>query len=243
MDVAFEDSDEARLEGVEPADVLAWAAARFAPRLGFAFGFGPEGCVLLDLIGRHRLDVDVFTLDTGLLFPETHALWRRLEQRYGLIIRSVHPEQSVDAQARTHGDRLWERDPDRCCDLRKVQPLARALRGHDAWITAIRREQTPLRAHARIVERDRVHGLVKINPLAGWTRSQVWDHLTTHDVPVNALHALGYPSVGCIPCTSAVAGGEDERAGRWRGQGKTECGLHARPRTIGVSPTSEGAAR
>jgi len=243
VDAAFRESDQLRLEAADAVDVLAWAAARFAPRLAFAFGFGPEGCVLLDLIGRHRLDVDVFTLDTGLLFPETQALWRRLERRYGLVIRSVQPELSVDAQARALGDRLWEREPDRCCHLRKVQPLARALRGHDAWISAIRRDQTPARASARVLDHDPVHGLVKINPLAGWTRARVWDHLTTHDVPVSTLHARGYPSVGCIPCTSAVAPGEDERAGRWRGQGKTECGLHSRPRPFAVSPTPEGAAR
>lgn len=241
MDVALQETDE-RLSSAEAADVLAWAAERFAPRLAFAFGFGPEGCVLFDLIARLGLDVDVFTLDTGLLFPETHALWRRLEQRYGRTIRAVHPEQSVDTQARVHGDRLWERQPDRCCFLRKVQPLARALEGHDAWISAIRREQTAARAGARVLERDPVHGLVKINPLAGWSRARVSDHLTTHGVPVNTLHAYGYPSVGCVPCTSRVAPGEDERAGRWRGQGKTECGIHSRPRTNGDLPI-EGAAR
>jgi phosphoadenosine phosphosulfate reductase len=242
LDVVLRESEEQRLEAADAAHVLAWAAERFAPRLGFAFGFGPEGCVLFDLIARGGWDVDVFTLDTGLLFPETHALWKRLEQRYGRAIRAVHPEQDVDAQARTHGDRLWERAPDRCCHLRKVQPLARALRGHEAWISAIRREQTAARADTRVLEHDRVHGLVKINPLAGWTRARVWDYLTMHDVPVSTLHAHGYPSVGCIPCTSPVAAGESERAGRWRGRAKTECGIHSRPRTFDVPPSTEGAA-
>jgi phosphoadenosine phosphosulfate reductase len=243
VDVAFRESDGAQWEGADPEDVLAWAAARFAPRLAFAFGFGPEGCVLFDLIARRGLDVDVFTLDTGLLFPETRALWRRLEQRYGRTIRAVLPARTVDEQARDHGERLWERAPDRCCDLRKVQPLASALRGHQAWISAIRREQTADRASARVVERDPVHGLLKVNPLAGWSRPQVWDHLTTYDVPVSTLHARGYPSVGCLPCTSPVGAGEDERAGRWRGRAKTECGLHARPRTFDTLPNTEGAAR
>jgi phosphoadenylyl-sulfate reductase (thioredoxin) len=243
VDAALRESDVERLESADAADVLAWAAERFAPRLGFAFGFGPEGCVLFDLIARQDLDVDVFTLDTGLLFPETRALWKRLEQRYGRTIRAVHPDQGVDAQARDHGERLWESSPDRCCHLRKVGPLARALGVHDAWISAIRRDQTAARAQARVLEHDPVHGLVKVNPLAGWTRARVWDHLTTHDVPVNALHAHGYPSVGCIPCTGPVAPGEGERAGRWRGQGKTECGIHSRPGTNGVFPTSEGATR
>lgn len=235
--------DDGRLEAADAAEVLDWAALRFAPRLAFAFGFGPEGCVVFDLIARHGLDVDVFTLDTGLLFPETRALWHRLEDRYGRAIRAVHPEETVDEQARTHGDRLWERAPDLCCQRRKVEPLARALRGHQAWISAIRREQTAERSSARVVEHDRVHGLVKVNPLAGWTRAQVWDHLTTHDVPVNTLHAAGYPSIGCLPCTSAVRAGEDERAGRWRGRVKTECGIHGRPRPSGVTETTEGATR
>lgn len=240
MDVA--ESEEEQLESADAADVLAWAADRFAPRLGFAFGFGPEGCVLFDLIARLDLDVDVFTLDTGLLFPETRTLWRRLEQRYGRTIRAVHPAQTVEEQARAHGEALWESAPDRCCHLRKVEPLARALAGHDAWLSAIRREQTASRAQARVLERDPVHGLVKINPLAGWPRARVWDHLTTFDVPVNTLHAHGYPSVGCLPCTSRVAPGEGERAGRWRGLGKTECGIHSRPRPD-IAPATEGAAR
>jgi phosphoadenylyl-sulfate reductase (thioredoxin) len=243
VELATTETEIERLETAEAADVLAWAAERFAPRLAFSFGFGPEGCVLFDLIARHDLDVDVFTLDTGLLFPETRTLWRRLEQRYGRTIRAVHPAQTVEEQARAHGDALWERAPDRCCHLRKVEPLTRALRGHDAWISAIRRDQTAARAQARVLEHDAVHGLVKINPLAGWTRERVWDHLTAHDVPVNVLHAHGYPSVGCLPCTSAIRPGEGERAGRWRGRGKTECGIHSRPRTIDVFPTTEGATR
>ncbi|HSB61564.1 MAG TPA: phosphoadenylyl-sulfate reductase [Vicinamibacteria bacterium] len=226
-----EDTDEAAegLDGRPAGEVLSWAADRFAPRLTFATGFGAEGCVILDLIARHGLPVDVFTLDTGLLFPETYALWQRLEQRYGLAIRGVRPAQSVEEQAAGHGDRLWERAPDRCCGLRKVQPLREALRGFDAWITAIRRSQTADRAKVRVVERDERYGLVKVNPLAGWTSEDVWSYVRAHDVPVNPLHARGYPSIGCWPCTTAVRPGEDARAGRWRGTGKTECGLHARP--------------
>ena len=135
-------------------------------RITFATGFGAEGCVLIDLVARHRLPIDLFTLDTGLLFPETYALWRRLEARYGVVIRAVRPLESVEEQARSHGDRLWERDPDACCGLRKVEPLRSALRGFDAWITAIRRDQTPERASAGIIERDSRYGLVKVNPLA-----------------------------------------------------------------------------
>ena len=225
MEIA--DAAEA-LEGRSPADVLAWAAGRFAPRITFATAFGAEGCVLVDLIARHHLAIDVFTLDTGLLFPETYALWRRLEERYGLTIRAVRPELSVDAQAAVHGAALWERMPDRCCEIRKVAPLRRALSGFDAWITSIRRDQTTDRSVARVVERDLQFGLVKVNPLAGWTGEDVQRYVRVHRVPVNPLHARGYPSIGCMPCTTAVAAGEAPRAGRWRGREKTECGLHAR---------------
>jgi len=218
-----------RLEGQPPSEILRWAATRFTPRLTFGTGFGAEGCVLVDLIARHRLPVDVFTLDTGLLFPETYTLWRRLEERYGFAIRAVRPAQSVEQQAAAHGERLWERAPDRCCGLRKIEPLREALRGFDAWITAIRRDQTADRGAARPVEVDARFGLVKVNPLLGWTSADVWSYIRAHDVPVNALHARGYPSIGCWPCTSAVGPGEGARAGRWRGRGKTECGLHARP--------------
>ena len=216
------------MEGRSPADVLAWAAGRFAPRITFATAFGPEGCVLVDLIARHHLPIDVFTLDTGLLFPETHALWRRLEERYGLTIRAVRPELSVEAQATVHGAALWERMPDRCCGIRKVAPLRRALSGFDAWITSIRRDQTSDRSVARVVEWDLRFGLVKVNPLAGWTSEDVQRYVRVHRVPVNPLHARGYPSIGCMPCTTAVAPGEALRTGRWRGREKTECGLHAR---------------
>jgi thioredoxin-dependent adenylylsulfate APS reductase len=215
------------LEGWSAEAVLAFAAERFAPRITFATGFGAEGCVLIDIIARHRLPVDLFTLDTGLLFPETYALWRRLEERYGVVIRAVRPEQTVEEQAAAHGDELWSRDPDRCCALRKLEPLRRALAGFDAWISAIRRDQTPDRANVGVVEPDRRFGLVKVNPLACWSARDVWAHVKAHDVPVNPLHHDGYPSIGCVPCTSRVHPGEDPRAGRWRGRAKTECGLHA----------------
>jgi phosphoadenosine phosphosulfate reductase len=218
-----------RFRGRPPVEVLAWAAERFAGRVVFATGFGAEGCVLIDLVARHRLAIDLVTLDTGLLFDETYALWRRLEERYGIVIAGKRPEQTVYEQAKAHGDRLWERDPDRCCALRKVEPREALLAGRDAWITAIRRDQTRSRASAQPVEADPLHGLVKINPLLSWSAADVADHVRIHDVPVNPLHARGYPSIGCAPCTSPVVAGEDPRSGRWRGREKKECGLHARP--------------
>lgn len=222
------DADAAALEGQPALAILTWAA-RFAPRITFATGFGAEGCVVIDLIARHQLPIDLFTLDTGVLFPETYALWRQLEARYGVTIRAVRPAQSIDEQAASHGPALWTRAPDRCCELRKLGPLRAELARYDAWITAIRRDQTADRANAKIVEADRKFGLIKINPLAAWTHKDVWRHIVTHEVPYNPLHDQGYPSIGCAPCTSPVGDGEDPRAGRWRGTGKTECGLHVLP--------------
>jgi phosphoadenylyl-sulfate reductase (thioredoxin) len=219
------------LEGRPPAEVLAWAAGRFAPRITFATGFGVEGCVLVDLIARGGLNVDLFTLDTGVFFPETYALWQRLEERYGVKVRAVRGEQP---------ERLWETDPDRCCELRKVVPLRRELLGFDAWVSAIRRDQTGNRAAARVVEPDAKFGLVKVNPLSAWTSREVWNYVAANDVPYNPLHDAGYPSIGCAPCTTAVAPGEDPRAGRWRGRGKTECGIHAQSSVEDSGPSASG---
>jgi phosphoadenosine phosphosulfate reductase len=226
------DAWAAELEGRPAEEILASAAARFAPRLGFATGFGAEGCVLVDLAARHRIALDLFTLDTGQLFPETIALWRELESRYDVTIRGVRGVASYsDADE-------WTVDPESCCERRKVRPLRAELARLDAWVTAIRRDQTPDRAAARVVEWDAKFGLVKVNPLAAWTAADVASYVEKHDVPTNPLHARGYPSVGCIPCTSPVAPGEDPRAGRWRGRAKTECGLHSRP-VPPVLPTPE----
>ena len=219
-----------RFEG-RPVDALAWAAERFPKRVTFSTGFGAEGCLIIDLIARHQLEIDVFTLDTGLLFPETYALWRRLEERYGLTIRAVRPAATVAEQAETHGEALWDRDPDLCCQLRKVAPLRQALADKDAWVSAIRRDQTKERASAQLVEWDERFALVKLNPLAAFTHADVWSYLREHHVPVSPLHEQGYASIGCHPCTSPVEAGEDPRAGRWRGRPKTECGLHARPQS------------
>ena len=222
------------LEHASVLETLTWAVQRYGDGLTFATGFGPEGCVLIDVIGRHGLPIDIFTLDTGLLFPETRALWKRLEDRYELTIRGTRPSQSVDEQTQTHGDKLWERAPNRCCELRKVIPLKAELARADAWVTAIRRDQTPERSNALVVEWDEKFEMPKINPLVRWTKEDVRAYIHTHDVPYNPLHDKGYPSIGCLPCTTPIAIGEDERAGRWRGIAKTECGLHGP-----VLPTAE----
>ncbi|HXE81273.1 MAG TPA: phosphoadenylyl-sulfate reductase [Vicinamibacterales bacterium] len=217
----------AQLEGAPVDEILQWAADTFGPRVTFGTGFGVEGCIIVHTIGTRRLPIDIFTLDTGLLFPETMELWRTLEQRYGVVIRAVRPAQTVEQQALHWGPALWARDPDQCCRLRKVEPLRTALAGKEGWITAIRREQTPARASAKVVEIDARFGVVKINPLVHWTHKEVWRYVFAHDIPYNLLHDNGFPSIGCWPCTSPVAEGEDPRSGRWRLHRKQECGLHA----------------
>ncbi|HET8542129.1 MAG TPA: phosphoadenylyl-sulfate reductase [Anaeromyxobacter sp.] len=219
----------AAFEGAPPEEILAAASLRHPGRIALACSFGAEDCVLVDVVGRTPVPVDIFTLDTGFLFAETYALWTRLEERYGVRIRAA----KADLPAVEPGlPPPWERDPDACCAARKVGPLKAALAGLEAWVTGIRRDQTADRANAKPFEWDARFGLVKVNPLAAWTSEDVWRHVRAHDVPTNPLHARGYLSIGCAPCTSPVRPGEDPRAGRWRGREKTECGLHAdRPRS------------
>jgi phosphoadenylyl-sulfate reductase (thioredoxin) len=219
----------AELDGAGAEDILAWAAESFAPRVTFGTGFGVEGCILVHMIAERRLPIEIFTLDTGLLFAETIELWRKLEARYRIRVRAVRPAQTVEEQELHWGPQLWAREPNQCCHLRKVQPLRKALAGMDAWISAIRREQTSQRAAAPVVYRDERFGVVKVNPLVRWTTKDVWKFVFAHDVPYNLLHDNDYPSIGCWPCTTPVADGEEPRSGRWRGLGKSECGLHVQP--------------
>ena len=216
----------ADLETAPAAEIVKWAATEFSGRLTFATSLGIEDCVVTDMIARQGLPIELFTLDTGLLFPESYALWQQIEGKYGLKITPVIPERTVEEQAQFEGPELWTREPDRCCDLRKMQPLQRRLSAFDAWITAIRRDQTPDRANAPVVGWDGRFGLVKINPLVRWTSDDVRAYVREHDVPYNPLHDRNFPSIGCVPCTSPVLPGEDPRSGRWRGTEKTECGLH-----------------
>jgi phosphoadenosine phosphosulfate reductase len=219
-------------EGQSPLDVLRWATETFSPRLGMATAFGAEGCVLLHMLAGLRdetgRDLYIFNLDTGYQFPETLALRERFQDKYGLTIHLEGSPQSVAELEAENGGPVWTTDTDRCCHLRKVLPLKSVMDRNlfDAWITAIRRDQTPQRASAGIVERDRKFGIVKVNPLANWSKGDVWKYLIANDVPYNPLHDQGFPSIGCWPCTKAVRPGEDDRAGRWSGQAKTECGIH-----------------
>jgi phosphoadenosine phosphosulfate reductase len=213
-------------ESWEARDVLAWGFRTYGDALQIASGFGVEGMVLIDIAIRIQRNLRVFTTDTGFLFPETYALMQRVEQRYGIQVERLQPALSPEAQANLHGPSLWRRNADQCCALRKVEPLREKLCTLQAWATAIRREQTPSRAQARKIEGDAKFALVKLNPIADWTSEQVWEYVRQHDVPYNALHDRGYPSISCTHCTRAVLPGEHPRAGRWAGQEKTECGLH-----------------
>ncbi len=216
------------VESWSAEELLDWALHRFERRIAIASAFGPEGMVLLDIATRLRSDVHVFTLDTGLFFPETYELINEVEQRYGIEIERVKPALTLDEQATTHGPSLWLQSPDRCCQMRKIEPLRRKLSTLGAWVAAIRRDQTPDRAHAQKVEWDAKFGLVKINPICDWTSERIWDYIRSNDLPYNVLHDRGYPSIGCEPCTKPVRQGDDPRSGRWAGFAKTECGLHQR---------------
>ncbi|MCL6595184.1 MAG: phosphoadenylyl-sulfate reductase [Firmicutes bacterium] len=223
---AWLDGANAVLEPMTPQAVLAWAVDRHGERIALASAFGAEDMVLIDMLARLGRPFRLFYLDTDVLFPETYALVERVVERYGVRPERVRPLLTLDEQARQYGDALWAREPDRCCALRKVEPLGRALSGLEAWITGIRRDQTPQRRTARRLEWDGAHGLYKFNPLAPWRSQEVWDYIRANDVPYNPLHDAGYPSIGCTHCTRPVAPGEDPRAGRWSGFDKTECGLH-----------------
>lgn len=209
-----------------PQQVVQWGFATFGDKIEMATGFGAEGMVLLDIALRVRPGLRVFTTDTGFLFPETHDLKSRVESRYGIRIEELRSKLTPEKQTRIYGAELWKRDADQCCNLRKVEPLRTKLATLRAWITAIRREQTAVRATASKIEWDEKFGLIKLNPIADWTHKQVWDYITRHDVPYNPLHDRGYPSIGCTHCTRSIQPGEDLRAGRWAGLDKTECGLH-----------------
>jgi len=209
-----------------PQELLQWAFKTFGNGVEMASGFGVEGMALIDMATRLNPKLRVFTVDTDFLFPETYDLIERVERRYGLQVERLRSTLTPEDQAEIYGAALWKNNPDQCCSLRKVAPLTEKLSGLRAWITAIRRGQTPVRAKARKIEWDEKFQLVKINPIVDWSSEQVWNYVRSHGVPYNPLHDSDYPSIGCTHCTRAVRSGEDARAGRWAGSQKTECGLH-----------------
>lgn len=209
-------------------EVIGWGLSEYGGELAIASSFGAEDVVLIDIAASIAPQFRIFTLDTDFLFPETYDLIGRIEQRYGIGVERTRSEFTPEEQARVMGESLWTRQPDVCCNLRKVEPLTKKLAGLKAWITGIRRDQSPARANSRKIEWDARFGLVKLNPLADWTWDDLWQHIKARGVDYNPLHDRNYPSIGCTHCTRPVAPGEDPRAGRWSGTSKTECGLHVK---------------
>lgn len=232
-----------RIEGHSAEEVLAFAHERFGDRIAFASSFGAEDVVVIDLIARHAPGLRIFTLDTGRLHEETYDVMERIRRRYGLRIESFFPErQTVETLERDKGYYSFRESLDNrkeCCRIRKVEPLGRALKTLDAWITGLRREQAVTRTSVSKLQLDESNpGLWKLNPLADWTQEQVWSHIRDHDVPFNALHDRDFPSIGCSPCTRAVLPGQDVRAGRWWWETpeQKECGLHGGKKSPPASP-------
>ena len=215
-----------------PRDVLQWAADKFSPRAAISSAFGPEGLVIIDIAQRKvEPRLPVFTIDTGFLFKESNELIGKIEGEYGIVVERLHPELTPERQAEKYGPELFRREPNQCCHMRKVLPLQKKLTELDAMITGLRRSQTESRQCAKVLQLQETpegHRYLKINPLAAWSKEEVWWYIVSHQLHYNALHDFGYPSVGCTPdcCTRPVNGDDHERSGRWAATEKKECGLH-----------------
>lgn len=215
-----------QLEELSLEDFLRWSADTFGDRLVQVTSFGPTGMVILDHLLRVAPAARIVTIDTQFLFPETYAVWEEVERHYGIRVEAFGSQLSPQAQEEIYGPRLWDLEPDACCYERKVRPLEAALAGQAAWITGLRRDQSSTRAQVPLLSWDLRNNLFKLSPLAGWTRDEVWSYIRANRVPYNRLHDQGYASIGCTHCTRPVSNGAQERAGRWAGKMKTECGLH-----------------
>jgi len=212
-------------------EILRWSWERFNSRAAIGTSFQGAGLVMMHLAKLSGLSFPVFTLDTGLLFSETIELKKRLEDFLGIEIEGVHPDLSVEQQNEAQGPELWNHNPDLCCTMRKVLPLQGKLAELDCWITGLRREQSETRATVGFVDvyifdENSGREIVKLNPMANWSRDAVWSYIKQNRIPYNPLHDRGYRSIGCWPCTKVTANGENERAGRWTGFSKVECGIH-----------------
>jgi phosphoadenosine phosphosulfate reductase len=221
-----------RFEGSHPREIVEWALGDDGfERIALASAFQAEGTCVMHMATAVRPDVPVLFLETGFHFAETTEFRRRVAERLGLNVVDLAGEFTPSSQEATFGPRLYERDPERCCEINKVRPMLEALRGYDAWITAFRRDSSPTRAEAPVVDRyEREPGrpIVKVNPVVTWSRRNTWAYLRKHDLPHNPLYDLGYASIGCAPCTRMQFAGEPERAGRWAGLSKWECGIQRR---------------
>jgi phosphoadenosine phosphosulfate reductase len=216
---------ELDFESMSAEDVLSWAYAEYGRKLVLTCSWQKQSSVLVHMVSELGLDVDIVELDTHLFFRESYDTRERLVARYGLKL--IRPEIiTVAEQHRQEGPNLWERDPDRCCHIRKVEPLLAALEPYDAWVSGIRRDQSPSRAGTPKVQWSERYGAWKIHPLADWDEKRVWAYIAVNEIPSNPLHEAGYRSIGCIPCTRPTRPDEEERAGRWAGSDKLECGIH-----------------
>jgi phosphoadenosine phosphosulfate reductase len=216
---------DAEIEALPAEEVLRWAHAEFGDRLCLTCSWQKQSSVLVHMVAELGLDIDVVELDTQLFFRETYETRERLVERYGLTL--IRPDVlTVAEQHKVEGPNLWESNPDRCCHVRKVEPLIQALEPYDAWISGIRRDQSPSRADTPKIEWSERYQVFKIHPLADWDEKRVWAYIDVNEIPFNPLHDAGYRSIGCIPCTRPTAPDEEERAGRWAGSDKLECGIH-----------------
>jgi phosphoadenosine phosphosulfate reductase len=233
--LSFTSSEVAALaqefESASATEILKWTYEQFGSSAAIGTSFQGAGLVTIHHAVAAGLPLPVFTIDTGVLFPETLELKSRLEDYFGLVIEALIPERTMEQQAQDIAPELWLSNPDLCCTLRKVEPLQKKLNQLDAWIAGLRREQSAGRADVQILElyefdRLREKNILKVNPLARWSRDQVWAYIRQHGIPYNPLMDRGFRSIGCYPCTSVVISGQDERAGRWTGFDKNECGIH-----------------
>lgn len=217
-------------ENATPSTLFIWAALHFPARTTLSCSFsGIGGLLLSHIIYSYALDIPILFIDTEFLFPDTYALRQLWAEKYNLNILDFRPELSPVQQTQVYGDLLWERNPNLCCALRKVQPMQQALANYKIWITALRRDQSPTRNTVEVLEHRKLttgQHIIKLNPLAHWTKQQVWAYITLHRLPYNPLLDNGYASIGCLQCTQPCTNGTNERAGRWVGHTKTECGLH-----------------
>lgn len=208
------------------SDLLDWGLATFGEKLVQVTSFGPTGMVILDQLVKLNPGQRIITVDTGFLFDETYALLAEIQGRYPIQLDIHRPGLTPKIQGQLYGPQLWTYNPDLCCHLRKVEPLQNALHDADAWLTGLRRDQSPTRAAIPFITWDTKYKMVKVNPLANWTREEVWAYIVKYNLPYNRLHDQGYASIGCTHCTHPTRKLTDERAGRWQGTAKIECGIH-----------------
>ena len=219
--------------------ILQWCLGLFKQGASLGTSFGPSGLMMMDLALKIDPEIDIYYLNTQFRFPETHAQIERAEAHFQRAFRRVAPSISIEEQEAKYGPNLYYKNPNECCKLRKVFTQIHALKDSAAWLTAIRRDQSPTRAHTPVASWNDKFNVVKVSPLARVTGDEVWAYVRAHGLPYNELHDRGYPSVGCWPCTRPVAAGEDERAGRWAGLDKTECGLQVDEPTEAAATATE----